>query len=80
MDPVLIQDLRDEYERLSADGFRVLAVAYKDLDQRAAYSKDDETDLILRGYVAFLDPPKGKRRPCNRRTAEAWCDGQDPDG
>ena len=59
MDPVLIQDLRDEYERLSADGFRVLAVAYKDLPQRAAYSKEDETDLILRGYVAFLDPPKG---------------------
>ena len=34
MDPVLIQDLRDEYERLSADGFRVLAVAYKDLERR----------------------------------------------
>ncbi len=63
MDPVLIQDLRDEYERLSADGFRVLAVAYKDLVQRTAYSKDDETDLILRGYVAFLDPPKGSARP-----------------
>ncbi|HEV3443917.1 MAG TPA: HAD-IC family P-type ATPase, partial [Gemmataceae bacterium] len=29
--PVLLQDLRDEYERLSAEGFRVLALAYKDL-------------------------------------------------
>jgi P-type Mg2+ transporter len=63
MDPVLIQDLRDEYERLSADGFRVLAVAYKDLIQRASYSKDDEADLILRGYVAFLDPPKESAGP-----------------
>jgi Mg2+-importing ATPase len=63
MDPVLIQDLRDEYERLSADGFRVLAVAYKELERRAAYSKDDETDLILRGYVAFLDPPKESAGP-----------------
>jgi Mg2+-importing ATPase len=63
MDPVLIQDLRDEYERLSADGFRVLAVAYKDLERRAAYSKSDETDLVLRGYVAFLDPPKGSAGP-----------------
>jgi len=63
MDPVLIQDLRDEYERLSADGFRVLAVAYKDVERRAAYSRDDETDLILRGYVAFLDPPKGSAGP-----------------
>lgn len=63
MDPVLIQDLRDEYERLSADGFRVLAVAYKDLEVRPAYSKDDEVDLVLRGYVAFLDPPKESAGP-----------------
>ena len=63
MDPILIQDLRDEYQRLSADGFRVLAVAYKDLEDRAAYSKDDECDLVLRGYVAFLDPPKGSAGP-----------------
>ncbi len=63
MDPVLIQDLREEYERLSADGFRVLAVAYKDLERRAAYSKEDECDLVLRGYVAFLDPPKESAGP-----------------
>jgi P-type Mg2+ transporter len=63
MDPILIQDLRDEYERLSADGFRVLAVAYKDFDARSAYSKDDEQDLILKGYVAFLDPPKESALP-----------------
>jgi len=63
MDPILIQDLRDEYERLSADGFRVLALAYKDLEQRAAYSRDDEQDLVLRGYVAFLDPPKESAKP-----------------
>ncbi len=58
MEEILIQDLKDEYESLSADGFRVLAVAYKDLDKRAAYSKEVECDLILKGYVAFLDPPK----------------------
>jgi len=63
MDPILIQDLRDEYERLSADGFRVLAVAYKDLEQRSAYSKDDEHELVLKGYVAFLDPPKESAGP-----------------
>ncbi len=63
MDPVLIQDLRDEYERLSSEGFRVLAVAYKDLERKAAYSKEDEKDLVLRGYVAFLDPPKESAGP-----------------
>src|SRR6185369_803814 len=55
-------DLKGEFDRLSADGFRVLAVAYRDLDARPAYSKDDERDLTLRGYVAFLDPPKDTAR------------------
>jgi len=58
MDPILIQDLKDEYERLSKDGFRVLAIAYKEVDARTVYSKEDERELILSGYVAFLDPPK----------------------
>src|SRR6185369_11153929 len=55
-------DLKEEFDRLSADGFRVLAVAYRDLDAKPAYSKDDEKDLILRGYLAFLDPPKDTAR------------------
>jgi Mg2+-importing ATPase len=58
MDPILIEDLKEEYERLSMDGFRVLAIAYKDVDARTVYSKEDERELVLRGYVAFLDPPK----------------------
>ncbi|CAN5205476.1 magnesium-translocating P-type ATPase [soil metagenome] len=49
---------KKEFERLSAEGFRVLAIAYRDLPAKTAYSKADETELILRGYVAFLDPPK----------------------
>ncbi len=63
MDPILIQDLKDEYERLSRDGFRVLALAYKDVEKKAAYSRNDEVDLVLRGYVAFLDPPKETAAP-----------------
>jgi len=63
MDPILIQDLRDEYQRLSSEGFRVLAVAYKDVEPRASYSKEDELNLILIGYVAFLDPPKDTAGP-----------------
>ena len=58
MEPILIGDLIQEYNDLSADGFRVLAVAYRDLDKRPAYSKADESELILKGYIAFLDPPK----------------------
>jgi Mg2+-importing ATPase len=44
---------------LNEDGFRVVAVAYKKFPQpKAAYSVEDESDLTLLGYIAFLDPPK----------------------
>jgi Mg2+-importing ATPase len=63
IDRVLINDLRDEYEDLSAEGFRVLAVAYRDFDPKAAYATQDENELILAGYIAFLDPPKETAMP-----------------
>jgi P-type Mg2+ transporter len=63
IDPMLLADLKAEYDRLSADGFRVLAIAYRDCEQKAAYSKEDEQQLILKGYVSFLDPPKESAAP-----------------
>jgi P-type Mg2+ transporter len=62
MDHLFLADMREEFDRLSTVGFRVLAVAYKDLPPKPAYAKEDETDLILQGYVAFLDPPKDTAR------------------
>ena len=65
MDHVHIDGLKAEYEQLSADGFRVLAIACKEIDPRGTvagdatpYAQADESNLILQGYVAFLDPPK----------------------
>jgi P-type Mg2+ transporter len=65
MENILIVELQEEYERLSRDGFRVLAIASKDVSPKAAagatrtpYTQADECDLVLNGYVAFLDPPK----------------------
>jgi P-type Mg2+ transporter len=63
LDPLLLPDLAEELDHLQAQGFRVLAVAYKDVPRdRAVFSKQDEQDLVLRGYVAFLDPPKQSTR------------------
>jgi len=50
--------LESEYQKLSQDGFRVLAVARKSLPEKKSYNKEDEKDLIILGFIAFLDPPK----------------------
>jgi Mg2+-importing ATPase len=46
---------------LNAQGFRVIALAYKQMPgatDEPTYSVKDESDLILLGFMAFLDPPK----------------------
>ncbi len=41
------------------DGMRVLGIAHKtDPSPAGAFSVDDEKDMVLLGYLAFLDPPK----------------------
>ena len=58
MEPILTGDLVQQVNELSEDGFRVLAVATKKLGTQTTFSKADERDLVLTGYLAFLDPPK----------------------
>jgi Mg2+-importing ATPase len=58
MEPILAGDLVQQVNELSEDGFRVLAVATKKLGAQSTFSKADECDLVLTGYLAFLDPPK----------------------
>ncbi len=46
---------------LNGEGFRVIALAYKEMPgakDEPVYSVKDESDLILLGFLAFLDPPK----------------------
>ena len=48
-------------QELNAQGFRVVAVAYKVIpngNDEPHYEVPDESDLTLLGYLAFLDPPK----------------------
>ena len=58
MEPILVGDLVQQVNELSEDGFRVLAVATKKLGAQTTFSKSDESDMVLTGYLAFLDPPK----------------------
>lgn len=51
--------LLEDYTELSAQGFRVLAIAYREFDRdKKTFSVNDEQNLILLGYIAFFDPPK----------------------
>ena len=58
MEPILTGNLVQQVNELSEDGFRVLAVATKKLGAQTTFSKADECELVLAGYLAFLDPPK----------------------
>ena len=46
-------------EELNKEGFRVIAVAFKEVDSnQKTFSDVDEKDLTLVGFLAFFDPPK----------------------
>jgi Mg2+-importing ATPase len=56
-------EIKDEIlstvNRLNEDGMRTIAVAHKhDVQPGELFSVKDEKDMILIGYLAFLDPPK----------------------
>lgn len=60
----LLARIRRITDDLNQQGLRVVAVANKILPAQAhEYSVADESDLILEGYVAFLDPPKESTAP-----------------
>ena len=48
-------------DELNGQGFRVIALGYKQMpgaSDEPVYAVKDESDLILLGFLAFLDPPK----------------------
>ena len=45
-------------ERWGSAGIRVLAVATRELAVADRFDRDDEHDLVLRGFLTFLDQPK----------------------
>jgi Mg2+-importing ATPase len=55
-----IKKAGEEYDKLSADGFRVLAIAVKKIEkeERVNYENQEEKEMTFIGFAAFLDPPK----------------------
>jgi Mg2+-importing ATPase len=64
LDDTMLRRIARVTDTLNRQGLRVVAVATKLLPAREGdYQRIDESDLILEGYIAFLDPPKETTAP-----------------
>ena len=62
---------RELAQDLNRQGFRVIAVAYRRFPLgRQCYSREDEAEMTLAGFMAFLDPPKESAGPALRALRE----------
>jgi Mg2+-importing ATPase len=60
-------DARELVAEMNEDGFRVVAVAYREFEtSHGAYATADESNLTLAGFIGFLDPPKETAAPALR--------------
>ncbi len=46
-----------QFRQLSAEGLRVLAVAWRHWEAERSIELPDESDLVFAGFLAFADPP-----------------------
>ncbi len=52
----LIRKIMSQNELLAKDGYRVIAIAYKEIEKKKEYSERDLEHLMFVGLVAFIDP------------------------
>ncbi len=57
IDDALRAQFEKTYQGFSAKGFRVLGVAYRKVPIQPKYEAEDERDLVLAGFITFIDPP-----------------------
>ncbi|EHQ26677.1 magnesium-translocating P-type ATPase [Mucilaginibacter paludis] len=59
MDDAMRRIILSTSKKLNEEGLRVLLVAIKEYDERPLnYSVADEANMVLTGFIGFLDPPK----------------------
>jgi len=57
--PQIKKEVFEKVTSLNKEGMRVIAVAQKnDIPDENNFGVRDESDMVLMGYIAFLDPPK----------------------
>ena len=64
MDSKMRDIILNTSKKLNEEGLRVLLVAIREFDNRAlTYSVADEKDMVLTGFIGFLDPAKPSAKP-----------------
>lgn len=64
LDDAKRQSILDTSKKLNKEGLRVLLVAVKIFDERPlTYSISDESNMIVAGFIGFLDPAKPSAKP-----------------
>jgi Mg2+-importing ATPase len=58
LDDASMDRLERRFDQWSRRGIRVLAVATRKVEEKNRYGREDECDLIFRGFVTFVDRPK----------------------
>lgn len=56
---------------LNKDGLRVIAICKKNVTSQNDFSVNDESNMILTGFIGFLDPPKESAAGAIKRMNEA---------
>ncbi len=66
LDDAVRGELEAVFKAKGEQGFRVLALATRSVPAKADHDREDERDMVFRGFLVFLDPPK----PEAKRTIE----------
>lgn len=64
LDKEIFDEAMEVYDQYNHDGLRMIAVAQKnDIPTDHEFSVEDEKDMVLIGFIGFLDPPKESAKP-----------------
>ncbi|HBD7398273.1 magnesium-translocating P-type ATPase [Legionella longbeachae] len=56
IDELLCKTIETTFLSLSKQGYRTLAVAYREIEPKSSYDVRDEKEMVLAGFLAFFDP------------------------
>lgn len=69
--PEIKKNIKKISTDLNKDGLRVIAVCEKDVTGKANFDVSEESNMILTGFIGFLDPPKESAAIAIKRMNEA---------